>query len=293
MKAFIPSYSLLEIASPVLEDKQKPIEYFVASFAPPMRLSTLPQRALYFGIAICTTGSSKLSADLDTYKLEPGSLITMAPHTIRCWEGQSAGYSEQILFFTESIFTTNDTLIDPFGALRFFKGNATKVLKLNAAEQDQILALFDVIKRTTDSRSHRKNEIVRSYINITLNHIADIYDKYDPAVPTKENPQSKMVSEFKKLIIEMHLQLRKVNDYADMLNVTAKHLSETIKEVTGRTARQWIQDILILEAKVMLKQTSLNITAISEALHFSDPSLFGKYFKRYVGCTPADYRKHL
>ena len=293
MKVSIPSYSLLEIARPILVDKQKPIEYFVASFAPPMRLSTLPQRALYFGIAICTIGSSKLSADLDTYKLETGSLITMAPHTIRCWSDQSANYSEQILFFTESMFATNDTLIDPFGALRFFNGNATKALKLNNAEQNLILELFDIIRRTTDSHSHRKNEIVRSYINITLNHIADIYDKYNPAAPTKENPQSKMVSEFKKLIIETHLELRKVNDYADMLNVTSKHLSETVKEVTGRTARRWIQDIVILEAKVMLKQTSLNITAISEALHFSDPSLFGKYFKRYANCTPAAYRKQL
>ncbi|MNL39095.1 HTH-type transcriptional activator Btr [compost metagenome] len=132
---------------------------------------------------------------------------------------------------------------------------------------------------------------MKCYIDILLNHIADLYDEYCLDNGADHAAPARMVSDFKKLLIEKHLELRSVNGYADLLNVSAKHLSQTVKDYTGKTAGEWIHRILILEAKVRLKQTSLTIAQIAGELNFNDPSLFGKYFRRYAGCSPAVYRK--
>ena len=256
-----------------------------------MQLSAFPHRAAYFGLAICTKGSATLLADLEAYTLLPGSLIVMEPEVIRSWNGQSTDYAEEILFFTESFFWESSTHFHSFKGFGFFQKKRPKVISLDSGDRHSIYQLMQTIKKTRLSASNRKDEMARSYINILLHQVADLYDKHEPVQLGVLRSQTEMVNTFKQLLIERHLQLRSVNGYADLMNVTAKHLSETIKANTGKTASEWIHDILILEAKVRLKQTTLSVASIAEALNFSDASLFGKYFKRYAGCTPAAYRK--
>ena len=84
---------------------------------------------------------------------------------------------------------------------------------------------------------------------------------------------------------------RSVIFYADQLFLTPKHLSRVIKEVSGRSAGEWIDEQVILEAKARLKTSSLTVQEISDQLGFPNQSFFGKYFKRHVGMSPSDYRK--
>ncbi len=79
--------------------------------------------------------------------------------------------------------------------------------------------------------------------------------------------------------------------YAEQLFLTPKHLSRVIKEVSGRSAGEWIDEQVILEAKARLKNLSLTVQEISDQLGFPNQSFFGKYFKRHVGLSPSDYRK--
>ena len=84
-----------------------------------------------------------------------------------------------------------------------------------------------------------------------------------------------------------------MNFYADKLFVTPKHLSAVLKEISGRTAGEWIDHRVILEAKMLLRTTGMNIQEISLALNFSNQSFFGKYFKHLTGISPRDYRSKL
>ena len=71
-----------------------------------------------------------------------------------------------------------------------------------------------------------------------------------------------------------------------MLCVTPKHLSATIKETSGRTAGEWIDSYVIIEAKTLLRNTGLTIQEVSAKLNFSNQSFFGKYFKHITGISP-------
>ncbi len=81
--------------------------------------------------------------------------------------------------------------------------------------------------------------------------------------------------------------------YAGKLFVTPKHLSAVLKEVSDKTAGEWIDQRVILEAKVLLRSTGLNIQEISAMLNFANQSFFGKYFRHLTGMSPRDYRSKL
>ena len=78
--------------------------------------------------------------------------------------------------------------------------------------------------------------------------------------------------------------------FADRLCISPKHLSMVVKKVSGRTASDWIDDYVILQAKQLLRSSSLTIQEVSRELNFSNQSFFGKYFKKHVGMSPSEYR---
>lgn len=99
-----------------------------------------------------------------------------------------------------------------------------------------------------------------------------------------------IVEKFLLLVQENFKKERFLEYYAEKLEITTKHLSRTVKSQTGYSAVEWINRFVILEAKVMLSSSNLNIQQISEELNFPTQSFFGKYFKKATGMTPKEFR---
>jgi len=68
-------------------------------------------------------------------------------------------------------------------------------------------------------------------------------------------------------------------------------LTKSVKAVTGKSPTQWIDELIVLEAKVLLYQSHLTISEISYELGIEDSSCFGRMFKKYTGLTPGDFRR--
>ena len=75
------------------------------------------------------------------------------------------------------------------------------------------------------------------------------------------------------------------------MNISPKYLAETIRQVSHKTPNDWINYYVILEMRVLLKNTTKSIKEITELMNFPNQSFFGKYFKEHVGMSPSDYRK--
>ena len=84
---------------------------------------------------------------------------------------------------------------------------------------------------------------------------------------------------------------RAIDEYADLLSVTANHLSQTLKHVSGKNALSFINERIMTEAKSMIRFSNLDIAEITYQLHFTDASNFGKFFKKLADITPVEYRK--
>ena len=101
---------------------------------------------------------------------------------------------------------------------------------------------------------------------------------------------SHITTRFLKLARENFKKERFMDFYARELEITSKHLGRTIKAQTGFTASEWLDRMVILEAKVLLKSSTMTIQQIAEELNFPSQSFFGKYFKNIVGVSPKEFR---
>ena len=101
----------------------------------------------------------------------------------------------------------------------------------------------------------------------------------------------RIFDKFLGLVSEYHTKERSVGFYADRLCLSTKYLSKLIKTVSGRSAPEWIDDYVILEAKSMLKYSDLPVKEIVSRLNFPNASTFHKFFKAKTGLTPGRYRK--
>jgi len=108
---------------------------------------------------------------------------------------------------------------------------------------------------------------------------------------THQSVRSKMIFEqFLHLVTEYHNSERGMSFYAEKLCLSPKYLSKLVKNVSGRSAPDWIDSFVILEAKNMLKYSDLAIKEIVYKLHFPNQSVFYKFFKNHTGMTPSEYR---
>ena len=95
---------------------------------------------------------------------------------------------------------------------------------------------------------------------------------------------------FMRLLTRHFIEHHDIGFYADRLHITTIHLSRIVRQVTGRTVIDYINQMLLMEASWLLQTTDLSIAAISERLHFSDQSSFGRFFTRMKGLSPKAYR---
>lgn len=100
-----------------------------------------------------------------------------------------------------------------------------------------------------------------------------------------------LTTSFIKLVEENYIEHRELGFYAEKLNLTPKHLSRVVKQTSGKSAMEWIEKHVILDAVSQLLSSNISIKEIAFRLNFPSQSCFGKYFSRVVGVSPATYRE--
>ena len=115
----------------------------------------------------------------------------------------------------------------------------------------------------------------------------------DQSNENSENPSNRtkvIFDKFMRLVMENYFEHRNVGFYADPLSLTPKYLSKIIKIASGRSAPEWIDSYVVLEAKNLLKYSGSTIKEIVFKLNFPNQSVFYKFFKAHTGMTPTEYR---
>ncbi len=100
-----------------------------------------------------------------------------------------------------------------------------------------------------------------------------------------------IMEDFLVLVRDHHTKERGLGFYADKLYLTPKYLSKLIKSVSGKSAHEWIDSFVILEAKNMLKYSEMSVKSIVYSLNFPNQTTFYRFFKAKTGMTPSEYRK--
>jgi AraC-like DNA-binding protein len=136
--------------------------------------------------------------------------------------------------------------------------------------------------------THPSEETIRSILDLILLTCTELYPREYNVLPNNKGHIT--VKKFMLLIEENYQHNLKVTDYANRLSITANHLTQLVKQITGKTTNAILQEKNILEIKRQLLYTNLTVTEIATQMNFADQSYLTKYFKKITGQTPLQYR---
>jgi AraC-like DNA-binding protein len=212
----------------------------------------------------------------------PENMVYASSHVREC-----IGYC--IHFKTEFIQPIiNGTLSSQFPC---FDMNAEHIINISNEQSELIQQSFKDIISEFEGSSHEKDYILRNYIHILLLRVREIYQPLVQKIKETTNRSAQLANKFKYLVEQNFVNMRKVQDYADEIHISAKHLSDVVLESFGRTPRDMINDILLLEAKVQLGSTNKTVTEIALDLNFNDQSHFTHFIKQRTGFSPIELRE--
>ncbi|WP_196887731.1 helix-turn-helix domain-containing protein [Aureivirga sp. CE67] len=168
----------------------------------------------------------------------------------------------------------------------FFDILNQNVFHLNDKEKKEFLKFFSMILEEKNNL-----EVVKYLVLAFLEKTKKIQEN-SLQINDNENSGQKLISNFKNLVNNYFIEKKHVDFYAEKLNLTPNYLNHQIKILTGKTIKEHLTNRLLLEAKNLLKYSTIDIAEIAYLLNFSDPSYFGKYFKKQTNFTPKQFREN-
>ena len=246
----------------------------------------VPHRKDYYFFAFIKKGSSRHWIDMTPYTLKDNTFYFTVPYQVHLKE-ETAALTGATLSFTRDFLATdeNDFLKNLPIIQNPYNGHE---LKLN--EQD--LAFVEDILEKIYAEYHAKHEwqhtMLLSYTKVLLIYLSRLYMEQFSEV--NQLPERLLLKKYLSHIEASYTRLHEVAAYAQLMNISAGHLSEVVKEQSGKPAIVHIHERLILEAKRLLYHTDQSIKEIAFNLGFEEASYFNKFFKRLTQQTPLQYR---
>lgn len=250
-----------------------------------------PHRHDYYEIIFVEDSSGQHILDYEPYDIKSPVFYFLSKGQIHFWQLNKPLTGKAILFPREFLIPPG-TAFNQEGDLAIFNG-LSKAPHVNINDEDlpEIRELLANIKEEFSRNSDRDLSMLRAYVHILLVTLFRIYAKEQP--DNILDSSNAMVRQFRQLVLENYLTHRSVQEYADLIGISATHLRDTVKDITGYSPGQLIRQEIIFEAKRRLANTELTTAEIGYTLNFEDTSYFSRFFKRETGKSPSSYREDI
>ena len=258
-----------------------------------INLFRYPVRMNAYAIAFCSKGSLTITSNLNHYTLNSHNLYINLPGSIL--QVESVNHAEVYVVTCEEEFIRRINVDLKLLARLFLQVERNPLLMLSDKDWTGIFRSFEEIEvegaeRNTDMYSI---EVMRTALRMIIYKVCRIIARHVEQKEVKLSKGSRheeYFHRFMRILAQNYMQERSVGFYASEMNLTPKYLTTIIRQTSGRTAISWIDDYVILEAKNLLKYSTMSIQEIAYYLNFPNQSFFGKYFKNHTGMTPTAYR---
>ena len=256
-----------------------------------------PCRFDCYMIIFCLSGNMRLNVNLTEVELKKNMMLVNVPGNIikvnQLSDDEGTGINYLVVAMTKEFvsnlsvdvsktFTDGLTLVE------------TPVMTVSSDYAEQFHQHLKLISKVIGSGVQHKKELVNTLASAVFYLISGLWaeainNRY--GIESMPASRSRMIFEqFMQLVTEYHTKYRNVGFYADKLCLTPKYLSKLVKMTSGRSAPDWIDAYVILEAKNLLKYSNISIKEIVFKLNFPNQSVFYKFFKMRTGMTPSEYR---
>lgn len=252
-----------------------------------------PSKLEVVSIGLCLEGSTRFNISLREFELIPGRMVIALPNQIIEHRQFSSNFRGIFFAVSKSLLKSLPKVGNVLSFFFFLKDYPC--FDLNLHEQEMIKEYHAFIRKRLKNKDDKyRREVVMGLMQGFFFELCNIFNSYAPdasAVVKSKSRKEYIFERFYESLVQSYQSERSVKFYADQLCLTPKHLSGVVKEVSGKTVGEWIDELVILEAKALLNSSSMNIQEIADRLNFANQSFFGKYFKHYTGMSPKEYRK--
>ena len=290
----INSFTLAELIDLAGEQRQGLMrECITASSDSQMQVFRFPCRIDAFIIGVGTEGETSVSFNLHEFRLKKDSMFIFTPKNILQVNSQQYFKADVIAISPDFMRRINIDIKNMMPLFLKFVENPT--LALTPEESRSMRGMIAQIERETRGpETHFSFDIVSGLIAATIYKVGDIMYHYLAEHPEGQNNSHNRAEEYFKqfthLLGEHFREERSVGFYARQLCITPKYLTTLIKRISGQSVSEWIDNYVILEAKTLLKYSTMSIQEIAYYLNFPNQSFFGSYFKRNTGMSPSQYK---
>lgn len=244
----------------------------------------------FYHLVLFTEGGGQHTIDFEQFAVKPWQIYFMVPGQVHSWsfKGHVDGY---VINFSVPFLRSMLLKPDYLEQFLFFNGHATdSVINIPQIQQPDVQRIMEQIISEGYDNQRMGADMVRALL-LQLFILVERLGKEHPQLNITGNYNHTLLKSFQKLIEDNYTRLKLPKEYAELLYITPNHLNALCNDILGVPAGELIRNRVVLEAKRLLINLELNITEIAYKLNFADNSYFTKFFKKYTGLTPEDFRK--
>ena len=243
-----------------------------------------------------TAGTGILTIGLHRYDMGPNEIAFLHPDEIMSWQTTSEDTGGHFCLIHPEYFGHEaDHVLQLLRQYPSFEPGKA-VIQLTEEQSGHINSYFESMYREDRGGSDDKKEAIllnlqllllecrRAGIHRTRTAVTEGYGYIYRFLSLLE-------SEFQVQERDAYVKLKTASEFADRLHVHPNYLNVLVKNQTGKTLREHIQDRLLHEAKTLLVQTNWGINEISDGLGFSGQAAFTSFFKKKTQVSPSEFRK--
>lgn len=243
-------------------------------------------------LGLCLEGNITFDVYYYEHRLSKGELLVILPGQTVALKDKSEDFLMNYFIVSQDLINDVLTGISRLSPLFFIHMRKKHQYQLIDSEIERFKSYFKLINARIKPVDHI---FEREYIlNVLRLFYLDLYNNYKNTLllrkTTSDSNKENLAYNFFLLIMEHYRENREVAFYAEKLFITPKYLSRVIKEISGRSAKDWIVEYTILEIKSLLHDLSLNIQEIAIKTNFSNQASLGRFFRKHIGMSPSQYR---
>lgn len=250
-----------------------------------------PTRLNFILMALCLKGQAKYNIDTKEQTVKAGDLLFISERHIVDNYSASADFGCLCIMVSTEFYHGFVQSVQNVSSLLLFSMN-NPVVALTPSEVQVFSNYFHTIReKITNTGHHYRENLVKALLLAMFYDMSNVIYRVEQQGKKPQMRADALFSQFIRLLEQNFRSIRRVSWYAEQLFITPKYLSEVVKQTSKRTPNEWIDSYVILEARVLLKTTTMSIKEIADELHFPSQSFLGKYFKEHVGVSPSEFRK--